>query len=63
MSVPPCHDPEFREQIREVHSFIWRILSSLVKTGLLSDDYKKKVILTIKTMKRCESYMLGISKE
>ena len=63
MTDMPCRDPEFREQIRDVHIFIYRSLMLLKRQGVLSESDEKMMALALATMKECEKCILGISKE
>jgi len=58
----PCHDPEFREQLRTVHAFVYRVLMGFKKAGLLSREHDQEIALALATMKRCEECLLSVGE-
>jgi hypothetical protein len=63
MERPPCQNPEFREQIRRVHMFIYNIIMAAKKNNQLSAEDDQIIALTLATMKTCEKCILDLSKE
>lgn len=55
----PCHNPEFREQLRTVHAFVYRVLMGMRKAGLLSREHDQEITLALATFKRCEECLLS----
>ena len=58
----PCRDTEFREQIRTVHAFVYRVLMGMKKAGLLSREHDQEITLALATFKRCEECIKSVGE-